>query len=282
MVRKTLHLIAFAGIALSVSASEVFAGPLLDRIAAGQPVRLGFATTPPAAFPGPDGKPEGFLNAYVIAVLKKMDAKINIEASVGDFGSLIPALQAGRTDVVTGGLYIKARRCENIAFAEPVGKSSDVLLVPKGNPKGLENYVDVAKKVALLGEGVGYAEIEAAKRFGVLESQIVLFPGITELAAAVRAGRVDAVSAEFFTAQRVAERSNGALTITDPSKMPEESIQWFGIGFRKEDADFLKLFDAAQSAFLGSPEMMKVVAPFGYTAANLPGNATLGWICEHR
>ena len=47
---------------LAVSASTALAGPLEDRIAAGEPIRLGFASAAPWAHPGDDGEPLGFVN----------------------------------------------------------------------------------------------------------------------------------------------------------------------------------------------------------------------------
>ena len=62
-----------AGIAaVTMSAAVANAGPLTDRIAAGEPIRIGFANEIPFAYPGEDGSPKGFVNVYTLGVLKAM------------------------------------------------------------------------------------------------------------------------------------------------------------------------------------------------------------------
>jgi polar amino acid transport system substrate-binding protein len=64
--------------------------------------------------------------------------------------------------------------------------------------------------------------------------------------------------------------------------MPEETFNWAGIGFRKEDQDFLDAFNTALEEYLGSPEMMEAVAEYGYAEATLPGDRTTEWVCANR
>ena len=49
-------------------------------------------------------------------------------------------LNANRSDMITGGMYILKSRCENIDFSDPIGVFGDAMLVPKGNPKNINNY----------------------------------------------------------------------------------------------------------------------------------------------
>ena len=128
------------------------AGPLMDRIKAGEPIRLGFANEIPWAYPGENNKPLGFANAITIGVLEEMGYD-NYEPVVTDWGGLIPGLKANRFDIITGGMYILKSRCENIAFSEPMGKFGDAFIVAKGNPKGLSNYQDIKDKGAMFVTG---------------------------------------------------------------------------------------------------------------------------------
>ena len=40
-------------------------------------------------------------------------------------------------------MYILKSRCANINFSDPIGVFGDAMLVPKGNPKNINNYQDV-------------------------------------------------------------------------------------------------------------------------------------------
>ena len=63
-MKKSLTTTVAAVVALGASAVAVAAGPLMDRIEAGQPIRIGFANELPFAYPGPNGEPLGFVNAH--------------------------------------------------------------------------------------------------------------------------------------------------------------------------------------------------------------------------
>ncbi|WP_211253951.1 transporter substrate-binding domain-containing protein [Pelobacter seleniigenes] len=266
---------------LFIQAGPAQAGPLMDRIDAGKTIRIGFANEVPWAYPGENNKPLGFVNAYTLGVLKEM-GYTNIEPVVTEWGGLIPGLKANRFDIITGGMYILNSRCQNIAFSEPMGKFGDAFIVAKGNPKGIQNYQDIKNKNAMLVTGAGYNTIEAAKKEGVAENNIMTVPGPTEILAAVKAGRADAGGMTYFTALNLAKESGNAVDVTNPSALPEWTLAYVGIGFREADRDFLKRFNAAQKKYLGSAKMLKTVEQYGYTKNQLPGEVTTAWVCKNR
>ncbi len=273
--------ITAATLILGLAVSPAWAGPLMDRIESGESIRIGFANEVPWAYPGEGGKPEGFVNAYVQGLLAHMGYD-NVEPVVTEWGGLIPALMARRVDLVTGGLYILESRCRNIAFSEPIGRFGDAFIVAAGNPKGLDTYVDIREKDAILATGAGYNTVEAAKKEGVPESRLMQVPGPTEILAAVRSGRADAGGGTWFTMLQLAEASDGAVEVTDPAALPDWTLNYVGIGFRPADEDFLEKFNAAQREWLGSDEMLAAVAPYGYGTEQLPGDVTTEWACANR
>ncbi|WP_127902825.1 transporter substrate-binding domain-containing protein [Solirhodobacter olei] len=281
MKSSILKTLATAGLLLGTSAAVALAGPLMERAKAGKAIRIGFANEKPFAYPGDNGAPKGFVNAYVLAVLKNM-GYTKIEPVETDWGGLIPGLNAGRFDIITGGMNILKKRCENVDFSQPMGRVGDAFIVAKGNPKHIENYTDIKKAGAIMATGAGYSNIAQAKEAGVPASDIMTVPGPTEILAAVKSGRADAGAMTFFAAEQLAQSAPDKVQVTDPGKMPESSMNWIGIGFKKADADFVKAFDAAQKKYLGTPAMLKSVAQYGYTKASLPGGKTTAWVCAHR
>ncbi len=278
--KLTRTLIA-SGLILTASALGAVAGPLADRIAAGEPIRVGFANIPIWAYPDDDGNPDGFMNDITIQTLKSM-GHTNIEPVVTDWGGLIPGLKAGRYDVITGGMYILNSRCENISFSEPVGSFSDAFLVPAGNPKGINNYEDVLSAEGILVTGAGYNTVEAAKKVGFTDDNLMQVPGPTEIMAAVKAGRADAGVLTYFEASHLAHESDGELELGDLAKMPDWTKNWAGVGFRHDDDDFLAKFNEALGAYIGTEDMLAVVADHEYTTDHLPGDVTAAWACENR
>jgi len=269
------------GLALGVASGPAGAASLLERAKAGEPVRIGFANEVPWAYPGENNKPLGFVNAHVIGVLNSMGIT-NIEPVVTEWGGLIPGLQADRFDIITGGMYILGTRCENVAFSEPMGVFGDAFIVAKGNPKGIETYQDIKKDGATLVTGAGFNIVEVAKKEGIDEGNIMQVPGPTEILAAVKAGRADAGGVTYFTALNLADQSGGDVDVTDPSKLPEWTLNFVGIGFRKSDAEFLGAFNEAQAKYLGSADMLAAVKEYGYSESQLPNGVTTEYACANR
>lgn len=283
MRRKFLKSLSMAGAAALGLALAAPAGAqdLLAKARAGETIRLGFANEVPWAYPGDGNKPLGFVNAHALGVLDRMGIT-DIESVVTDWGGLIPGLKANRFDIITGGMYILGSRCENVNFSEPMGVFGDAFIVAKGNPKEIQTYQDIKDKGAVLATGAGYNIVEVAKREGIADSNVMQVPGPTEILAAVRSGRADAGGVTFFTARNLAKQSGGAVEVTDPAKLPEWTLSWVGIGFRKSDTAFLEAFNEAQREHLGSDAMLASVAEYGYTRAQLPGDVTAEYACANR
>lgn len=254
------------------------AGPLADRIEAGEPIRLGFAAAPPWAYAGEDGSAKGFVNDITIAVLEKM-GHTNIEPVLTDWSGLIPSLTASRVDIVTGGMYILPARCENMDFSEPIGVFGDAFVVPKGNPKGINTYQEIIDQDLVMVSPSGYNTLADAKAAGVPDGNIMEVPGTTEMLAAVRAGRADAGATNALEAQRVQEMSD-EVEMTDPLAFPAESRTPVGVGFHPEDDAFREEFNKVLADYLGSDEMMALVAPESYIAAFLPEGQTTADACK--
>lgn len=281
MRRDLLKLVVSAAALALATPMAAQAGQLMDRIEAGETIRIGFANEVPWAYPGEGNEPLGFVNAHALGVLEQM-GYTDFETVVTDWGGLIPGLKAGRFDIITGGMYILKSRCENVSFSEPMAQVSDAFIVSAGNPKDIQTYKDLIENDAVMVTGAGFNTVEAAKKEGVPDAQVMQVPGPTEILAAVRSGRADAGAVTFFTAQELAANSGGEVEVTNPAALPEWTQNWVGIAFRPEDQDFLDQFNAAQEAYLGSDEMLAAVAPYGYDEKVLPGDGTTEWVCENR
>lgn len=279
---RTTVLGAIGGAVFCALATGAGADPLSDRINAGEPIRLGFATAIPWAYPGDGGEPLGFVNALTLVVLEEMGIT-NYETSVNEWSGLIPGLQANRYDIITGGMYILKSRCENINFSDPIGLFGDAFLVPAGNPKNIHTYQDIKSTGARLVTGAGFNTVEAAKKEGVPESQMMLVAGEVEILAAMKAGRADAAVQTFFGAKEHVDKTDGKFEVTDPGKLPIWTQNWVGIGMRKADTDFLAAFNTAMAKVIGGEAWMTAVAPYGYTEFQLPGaDASTGFACANR
>ena len=266
---------------LLFSISTVSAKTLTERLADGHKLRLGFGTAVPWAYAGDGGEALGFVNMIALTVLEEMGITEH-ETKVFEWSGLIPGLNADRADMITGGMYILKSRCANMDFSDPIGVFGDAMLVPKGNPKNINNYADVIKTGAKLVTGTGFNTVEAAKKYGVPDSQMLLVEGEVGILAAMKAGRADVAVQTFFGAKEHEKKTNGKFEVTDPKLMPKETLNVVGIGFRKTDDKFREAFNAALAKVMANPaKMLKRAGEYGYDKAQLPPpDMTTEWACS--
>lgn len=249
-------------------------------------VTMGFTNELPYSY-SEDGRLTGADTVVVEAIL----AEIGIPEVVGvltEFQSLIPGLMARRFDL-NSTMYIRPTRCEQIDFTDPIWAVGDAIIVPAGNPKGINSYADVAADPSIR---IGYmaggtAIVDHMKLEGVADEQMVPFPDPASGAAGVRSGRVDGFANTALANQTLLDRmNNDRLERATPFAQPEvdgRPVLGFGaLGFRKEDRDFYEAFNAALREYVGSPAHLAAVRPFGITEVeiNLAREARAADLCR--
>jgi polar amino acid transport system substrate-binding protein len=164
-----------------------------------------------------------------------------------------------------------------------MGRLTDALIVRTGNPDGIRTLEDLEKNQdAIFATVSGYNQVEYARTHGLPDARILQLPDPVEVSAAVRDGRAQVGGVPYFTGLNLVERSSGEVEMIDPALMPSDMTYFSAIAFRKADTDFLASFYDAQAAYVGSPAMLEAVAPYGYTAAQLPGDMTAAEECANR
>jgi polar amino acid transport system substrate-binding protein len=148
-------------------------------------------TYPPYEFLA-DGSdtPIGFDVDYANAVGEKLGVKFVFENS--GFDGLIPAVEAGRYDVILSGMTDKAERQAKVDFVD-YQSSGFSILVPAGNALGVTKIEDLCgKKVAMQ---KGTSQIDFVKGVSAKCStpiEISEFPTEPEAQLAIQSGRADA------------------------------------------------------------------------------------------
>jgi polar amino acid transport system substrate-binding protein len=274
---------AIAVTALLAIGPQALAGPLIDRAKAGGPIRIAFIAAMPWCGQNEKGEAVGFANKITIGSLKKMGFPNIQPVLLADWAGLIPGLMAVQFDIISCGMYIDKERCKNVAFSDPMGDFKDPFIVPKGNPKKLRNWSDIKASGVKMVTVTGFSNIDQALRFGIKPENIMKVPSRNEVLAAMMADRADVAPYTYFEAIGMVAQSGGKLEMTDMNEMEEWSHNWGANAFRKEDKDFVELFNVAQKQYLGSPAMMAAVADDLYTQEFLPnGQHDVEWICANR
>lgn len=252
----------------------------LERIRSGGVVRIGYANEAPYGYlDSATGEVTGEAPEIAKVILNRIGAE-HIEAVVTEFGSLIPGLQAGRFDIIAAGMYITPPRAKEIAFSNPTYVIGEGFIVRSGNPLDLHGYDDIAGNPdARLGIVGGTVEHGYARDTGIPDDQIVVFPDNASAVAGVVSGRVDAFAGTDLTVRDLIEKSDNenleqARPFHNPMIDGKTVLGYGAFGFRKTDTALRDAFNRQLDAFIGSPEHLELVRPFGFTRENIPDVTT--------
>lgn len=278
-------LLAVAAISCSQDQRARAGESTLDRIRAEKTVRIGYANEAPYAYlDTKSGRLTGEAPEIARAVLKRMGVD-EVEGVLTEFGSLIPGLKAKRFDIIAAGMYITPQRGEQVAFANPTYRIGEAFVVKAGNPLGLHGYEDVAAHPkARLGVVAGTVERGYARAMDVPDDRVIVFPDAPSALAGVEAGRVDAYAGTSLTVQDLLRKAGNrgierAQPFRDPVVDGKPLVGYGAFAFRKDDRELVEEFNRILAEFIGSPEHLALVRPFGFTENELPMGVTAEELC---
>jgi len=258
---------------------------LLAKIKARGYITVGYADEAPFAYIDPKtGKLTGESPTVLRAVMNKLGVR-HIHGVLTNFGSLIPALKAGRFDVIAAGMYITPLRCRQIAFSNPTFAIGDGFVVKKGNPLHLHSYTDFLHHPSWrLGVVQGAIEYNYAREVGIPKRQIRLFPDAPSALAAVENGRVNAYAATELTVRRLVRQAHGAgVAVASPFHNPVikgvRQLGYGSFGFRRSNVRLRRAVDKVLKTYIPSRQHLRAVRRFGFTAADMPGDITADQLC---
>jgi polar amino acid transport system substrate-binding protein len=122
---------------------------------------------------------------------------------------------------------------------------------------------------------------------GIPSDRIAVLPDPPSAVAAVRSGRIDAYAGTRLTiGDMLSKSAEGSVEQAEPFRGPvigDRIASGFGaFGVRKEDEALRNALNEGLRVFIGSAEHLALVKPFGFTAADLPGDATAEALCRER
>lgn len=229
----------------------------------------------------------GELKGATIALHEEIFKEMGIDEVKGvktEWGSLIPGLNAGRFDVVSAGMSILPDRCKQAAFGDPEILYTTALLVPKGNPKNLEDLSDVEDADVKLATMSGAIESDYAKDLDLDYSEVKSPQDGME---AVTRGRADAFALTAISLRTMAEDSNEDIEVTDPFVAVVDGKEQVGAGatvFRDEDEDesLREAYNEELAKITDSKENYEeVIGEYGFTEDERPkGDLTTEQLCD--
>jgi polar amino acid transport system substrate-binding protein len=211
--------------------------------------------------------PVGFDVESYQAVVKKLGLTGKIVNTA--FEGLIPALQAGRCDIVWTALYINDTRLK-VADAVPYFKSSHQVMVPAGNPKNIKSEMDLCGKTISIQAGglVGEASKAASDKCTAAGQPAIKVQGYAKVPDELQQiviGRVDAVW-ETDTAVadfRLKNPGKYDIAFTVPGDFK------YGIYFGKGKTDVGAALSAALKALKDDGTLAGIATKYNLDPANL-------------
>ena len=244
-------------------------GDLLSQLQDAGTITVGFAGEAPYSFE--DG---GELMGATVALHREIFGELgidNVEGKLTDWGSLIPGLNSGQFDAVSAGMSILPDRCAQAAFSEPEFQYTTALMVPEGNPEGLENmqsFVDSGLTVATMS---GAIESTYASDLGLDSIEV---GGPQDGVDALKAGNADAFALTAISLNWLADNTVDGVEVTESFVQEIDGVKQVGAGgtvFRQEDTSLLDAYNEKLAAIISDPERyLSIVGEFGFSEEELP------------
>lgn len=234
-------------------------------------ITVGFAGEEPYSYTDDDGE----LTGATVELHREVFGALGIDDVQGqevEWDALIPGLNAGRFDAISAGMSILPERCEQAAFGDPEIMYTTALLVPEGNPMGLQDLQDVADSEATFAAMSGAIEQSYAEDLGI-DTMTVSTP--QDGMDAVVSGRADVYALTGISLRAMADNNPDApIEVTEAFVAEVDGVAQVGAGatvFRTEDEALREAYNEELAAIIGDQaEYERVLGPFGFTDAERP------------
>lgn len=244
-------------------------GDLLSRLQEAGTITVGFAGEAPYSF-----EEGGEVIGATVALHREIFGELGIDTVEGrltDWGSLIPGLNAGQFDAVSAGMSILPDRCAQAAFSEPEFQYTTALMVPVGNPEGLEtmdSFVDSGLTVATMAGAVESDYVAA------LELDAIEVGGPQDGVDALKSGNADAFALTAISLNYLAENTVDDVEVTESFVQEIDGVAQVGAGgtvFRQEDTSLLDAYNEKLAEIIADPERyLSIVGEYGFGEEELP------------
>ena len=245
-------------------------------------ITVGFAGEAPYSF-----EEGGELTGATVALHREIFSELGIDEVDGvnaDFGALIPGLNADRFDVVSAGMSILPERCEQALFSEPEFMYTTALMVPEGNPEGLETMDDLVDSGLSSVTMTGAIESDYAASLGLSDNSEVSTP--QDGMDAVTTGRADAFALTGISLNWMADNAeDSGVEVTESFVQEIDGVPQVGAGgtvFRTDDEELQQAYNEKLEEIVSDEDRyLEIVGDYGFTAEERPdGSLTAQMLCE--
>ncbi len=181
---------------------------------------------------------------------------------VADFAGIIGDLKAKRYDIVMSAISITDERKAEIDFVPYFGPAGSGILVPTGNPKGIDKITDLCGLTVAAQVGtvqVDYLNDANAAECKANQLTVKTFPDNPTAVQELTLGRVDAELADDPVAAYSAKQSTGKLEVV----APRFDSAPYGIGVRKDSTSLRTALEKALQQIMDDGTYAEVLDKWG-------------------
>jgi polar amino acid transport system substrate-binding protein len=186
-----------------------------------------------------------------------------------DYNGVIPALQAGKYDMVLASIGDTPEREKVLDFVD-YSKQGQVLVVPTGNPNQITGLKDMCGRVMSVESGninAGYFDSLDTYCTGQGKAKMTIkeLPKTSDALLAMKAGQAAAVYIGVATAADLKSKPEGAgYDVITPTDKPFGYLpRWVGAGIPKNNAALRDAVAAALKVLIADGTLNKLYAKYG-------------------
>jgi len=239
---------------MAVAADAARTAPVLDRILSKKELVVGTAASmPPLNMTFKDGQVVGMEIDLARFIANSLEVKLTLKAM--PFNELLPALEAGRVDMVISAMTITAARNAKVAFAGPYFASGKSLLLKRQNAESMNvgAKIDDPGKILVALKG-STSQLFAEKVFP--KAKLMLADDYDQAVALVRENKAHALVAD----QPICQVSVFRYPDADLAALKNTlSYEPFGIAIPANDFLFLNLLQNFITGLENSGEMRNLI-----------------------
>jgi len=194
---------------------------------------------PPCGYYDDNGKPAGYEVDLANRIAEMLEVELEILETPGP--SRIPALKAGKVDVVFGSLAITPKRAAAVAFSRPYIGNSQWIITKKDS--GIDDFEDIAgKKIATIRGTTPEINLMEIVESWEDKPEIISYASNADALMALRQGKVDALAeAKIWFESQVNSKFPDQYKLVGPAFYKELC----GAAVRRGDQEFLNWLNTA-------------------------------------
>ncbi len=192
-------------------------------------ITLGISPDFPYTYLDSSNNPQGIDVAINNAVLEWIGVT-DVTYEIMPWPSLIPALQAGKVDIIADNIHETPDRVKIMSFTSPAWWYGPALIVTSDNPDNIQSYDDLTRDGVTVGAVAGSA---AAEYLNFIGADVTTFQDNTAEFAAAEQGRVSVILEDDTKFAAYKQQNDKTNLMTLDVETPEVLISEYGYSYAR-------------------------------------------------